>query len=689
MKKKRNIIIVIIVSLLLIIGGLVFFLLTKRDKNTTLTILDKQWIESNKNKLIDIEIETDIPVFNYNGDGVFFDFLSSFEQNTGLEFNKVAVKKDSENVYGFKIVDRMNDDDLLVYRDSYVLVSGDDKKYYDLNEISNLTIGVLADDLENASLYLKGANNVAFKSYKTPSELFSAVTSSLGETGASTPAEVDAILVLKNLYMDDIIKTPSLHINFVLSDFTKDYVITLGNNDKLNSIIKKYYKKWYNDNYISSYRDNFAESYYLFEGVAEREKADFEGKRYSYGFVSASPYDVVIDGNLSGINASIIRDFAKMANIEISFEEYDSIDKLLNKFNSNKIDFFFNNTNATKYDMDVFDTASIYGEKIVYLTDINNNIVVNSVNSLKNYKVKTVKNSKISAYLQDNNINVKEYNNINDLINALDKNSVVALDKETYNYFAKSKLNSYNVLFEDKLLSDYTFTIRDIDDNKIFIDFFDFYLSFIDEKSFVNSSYNTLVNTKSTRVLLFNVVVYLFAAIGVAVVLANIVTFILKHRKKKDSLSKEHKLKYVDMLTSLKNRNYLNDNIEKWDNSEIYPQTIIIIDLNNVAYINDNYGHQEGDNLIREAANILIKSQISNTEIIRTNGNEFLIYMVGYDEKQVISYIRKLNKEFKELAHGFGAAIGYSTINDAIKTIDDAVNEATLDMRNNKEELQN
>ena len=40
----------------------------------------------------------------------------------------------------------------------------------------------------------------------------------------------------------------------------------------------------------------------------------------------------------------------------------------------------------------------------------------------------------------------------------------------------------------------------------------------------------------------------------------------------------------------------------------------------------------------------------------------------------------------KELKHGFGAAMGYSMINDAIKTIDDAINEATLDMRNNKEE---
>ena len=129
----------------------------------------------------------------------------------------------------------------------------------------------------------------------------------------------------------------------------------------------------------------------------------------------------------------------------------------------------------------------------------------------------------------------------------------------------------------------------------------------------------------------------------------------------------------------------LNDNIEKWDASEIYPQGIIVVDLNNIAYINDNYGHSEGDNVIKEAANALIKTQIENTEIIRTDGNEFLIYAVGYDEKQIVSYVKKLNRELKTIAHGFGAAAGYSIINDAIKTIDDAVNEATLDMRTNKE----
>ena len=57
--------------------------------------------------------------------------------------------------------------------------------------------------------------------------------------------------------------------------------------------------------------------------------------------------------------------------------------------------------------------------------------------------------------------------------------------------------------------------------------------------------------------------------------------------------------------------------------------------------------------------------------------------------KDIISYLRKLNKELKDLSHGFGAASGYSIILDAIKTFDDAVNEATLDMKNNKDGTSN
>ena len=48
-----------------------------------------------------------------------------------------------------------------------------------------------------------------------------------------------------------------------------------------------------------------------------------------------------------------------------------------------------------------------------------------------------------------------------------------------------------------------------------------------------------------------------------------------------------------------------------------------------------------------------------------------------------------MHKELKTIVHGFGAAAGYSMIVDETKTLDDAINEATIDMRNNKEQANN
>ena len=54
-----------------------------------------------------------------------------------------------------------------------------------------------------------------------------------------------------------------------------------------------------------------------------------------------------------------------------------------------------------------------------------------------------------------------------------------------------------------------------------------------------------------------------------------------------------------------------------------------------------------------------------------------------FESKELIVYD---TKEFKELPYGFGAATGYSMITDGMKTIDDAINEATLEMRTDKED---
>ena len=81
-KKKRNTIItIIIVALILIVGGVIFFL-NYSHSDSSLTILEKKWITDKTNKVVDINIYNDIPVYSYNGSGMIFDYITYFTDKT-------------------------------------------------------------------------------------------------------------------------------------------------------------------------------------------------------------------------------------------------------------------------------------------------------------------------------------------------------------------------------------------------------------------------------------------------------------------------------------------------------------------------------------------------------------------------------------------------------------------------------
>ena len=214
------------------------------------------------------------------------------------------------------------------------------------------------------------------------------------------------------------------------------------------------------------------------------------------------------------------------------------------------------------------------------------------------------------------------------------------------------------------------------------------YINYLDQHALENTGIISFKSASTSGSLISTIAKYILLFISVGVVITGVVIFSKKHLKLDTKIRKEEKLKFIDMLTSLKNRNYLNEKIEAWNQNTIYPQAVIIIDLNNIKYLNDTFGHEEGDNQIKSAANALIKTQLDNSEIMRTDGNEFMVYLVGYNEKQVINYIKKLVKEFKDLPYEYGAAIGFSMIVDDLKLLDDAINEATIQMRNNKEAIE-
>lgn len=672
MKNKKIIISIVLVVLLLGIGFSIYYFLTKEDKVTTLNLFEKQWIESNKNNVIDMSIIDNIPILSYNGEGIIVDFLDSLNKETGLSFNKISYRlgDDIRSDYAFELVDSLSESDILIYEDNYAIVSKE-ATYLDINELNGLTIGVINEDLNNVNNYLPDAN-VLYKTFASLDELIADFN--------SENTELDGIVILKTTNLKRLIDN-NYKIAYNISDYKKYYVLSLGNTDRLNTILTKYYNKWSSLNYEELYNKYLSKDYLNFRDINDSETVKFRSKRYVYGFVENAPYDTLVDGKLAGINYQLLSNFSKLTNAEISYKEFNSMEQLLEAFNTNQIDLFYGINSSTDYALDTYKTISVYKNDSIILKHASNDKTINSIKSLSD--VLCIENSKIHEKLVNNGISVKTFANMKDLINNIDENSIIAIDLYNYNFYA-NKLDDYIISLQLKN-DDYSFVIRDISDNRIFSEFFDFYIRFNDRGVFVTDGLAELLLVNQTSIILKRVAVILGSVVGILLIVLAIIK--IKPKKKALNLSKEDKLRYIDALTSLKNRNYLNASIEKWDSSEIYPQTIIIVDLNNVAYINDNYGHTEGDEVIKQAANILILNQLEHSEIIRTNGNEFLVYLVGYEEKQVITYMRKLGKELKDLKHGFGAAIGYSMINDAIKTIDDAINEATLDMRNNKEEI--
>ena len=674
MKKK---IIAIVISVIVLIGiGVGIFLYVNKTSEHEFSSSEQQWLEKNKVYAIDFYMPSDIAGLTYMGDGVFFDFINDMQERTGLDFNEIAYQASTsleDKEFAIELVNKVEENQILMFTDHYVIITFNNNIYTNPSEINGLKLGVQTSQQEEISKYLTGST-IEYVPYETLDELSANLQTNNGT--------LDGVIVLKSLFLDEILNY-DLHIAYHIPELKMNYVLTLNGDETLNSIVKKSYIKWSEKQEIS-YDENLLETYFTFKGVTEKEKTTLREKAYTYGFINNGAYDHLNDDLLVGLNYAVIKDFAEFANIDMEYsKEFNSVTDMVNSFNKNEIDFFFGNISA-EYKIDYIETVAPIKSEVVILSNINYTNIVNNIYSLSDNRVNVIAGTKIESYLKENGIKVVSHKSIEDLVDSLKTNSIVAIDLENYEYYKTEELRNFKIDYSFSLDEKYNYIINA--ENVVFADLFNFYLEYNSVQKVMSDGYGNVFEVVDNQIYLIIIIIF-FAIIILIHILNNMKKLILfvKKNNKKSSLTKSEKIRYIDSLTSLKNRAYLNDNIEKWDESSVYPQIIIVVDLNNIAYVNDNFGHEEGDKVITEAANILIQTQMPRSEIIRTDGNEFLIYMVEYEEKQATSYIKKLNKEFKELSHGFGAAIGYSMITDEIKTIDDAVNEATLDMRSNKE----
>ena len=138
----------------------------------------------------------------------------------------------------------------------------------------------------------------------------------------------------------------------------------------------------------------------------------------------------------------------------------------------------------------------------------------------------------------------------------------------------------------------------------------------------------------------------------------------------KQSNAELDRLAHTDSLTGLYNRHYWEPELERY--VELYkryrhPFAILMLDFDNLKWVNDTFGHQAGDTALTHLATVM-RMSIRDVDIpCRFGGDEFLILMPEADKNAIqmvgrriaesINKTRfKLGRSFASLQVSFGAS---------------------------------
>lgn len=136
-------------------------------------------------------------------------------------------------------------------------------------------------------------------------------------------------------------------------------------------------------------------------------------------------------------------------------------------------------------------------------------------------------------------------------------------------------------------------------------------------------------------------------------------------------------LSQTDVITNLKNRGYIESVIKQLNNAGEEIIWIILGDVNGLKIVNDSFGHQQGDKLLKAIGEI-IENCCANDDIpARWGGDEFIILIKNKEASYVESLLENIKtkcgslKSFPvKISMALGCAkkdIGVSDINEIIK----------------------
>ena len=121
--------------------------------------------------------------------------------------------------------------------------------------------------------------------------------------------------------------------------------------------------------------------------------------------------------------------------------------------------------------------------------------------------------------------------------------------------------------------------------------------------------------------------------------------------EQKKEIGSTRKLAYTDALTGIKNKRAFTEAQDEMQQSLsaglVDELGIIVCDLNSLKDVNDNQGHESGDNYIKQASK-LICNVFKHSPVYRIGGDEFVVLLHGEDFKNRETLLNDFDKMMYE-----------------------------------------
>jgi len=105
---------------------------------------------------------------------------------------------------------------------------------------------------------------------------------------------------------------------------------------------------------------------------------------------------------------------------------------------------------------------------------------------------------------------------------------------------------------------------------------------------------------------------------------------------------------FLDELTQLYNRNFLEVEIKRLTSGRQFPVSVITADIDNLKKVNDTMGYQKGDELLCQAANVIRVCFRPDEIIARVNGDEFVVVLPSMQSESAKLAVERIKKSVVE-----------------------------------------